>query len=303
MEAAFEVIDHARFRRYTTYDRIELLYTGTRWGEGPVWFADARCLLWSDIPNDRILRWVEGQGVSVFRQPSNMANGNTRDRQGRLITYEHGARCVTRTEPDGTITVLADRYQGRRLNSPNDVVVKSDDTIWFTDPDYGILSDFTGNRGESELDGRCNVYRLDPRTGELRIVVDDMVKPNGLSFSPDESILYVADTGVSHVRNGPHHIRAYDVTAEARCANGRLFADINPGAADGFRMDMDGNVWSTAADGVQVFAPDGALIGRLRMSERSVNLTFGGPKRNRLFIATGTSLCAIYTGAQGAQRP
>ncbi|MBX6373082.1 MAG: SMP-30/gluconolactonase/LRE family protein [Acetobacteraceae bacterium] len=303
MQAEFEIIDHARFRRYTTHAQIELLYTGTRWGEGPVWFNDGQYLLWSDIPNNRILRWVEGGGVSVFRQPSNMANGNTRDRQGRLITCEHGSRRVTRTEVDGTITVLADRYQGKRLNSPNDVVVKSDDTIWFTDPDYGILSDYTGNRGESELGGRCNVYRLDPRTGDLRIVVDDMVKPNGLAFSPDESILYVADTGVSHVPNGPHHIRAYDVTADGRCTNGRLFADINPGVADGFRVDMDGNIWTSAADGVQVFAPDSALIGKLRMSERTVNLTFGGPKRNRLFIATGTSLYAIYTGAQGAQTP
>jgi gluconolactonase len=303
MRGEFEIIDHARFRRYTTHGQLELLYTGTRWGEGPVWFNDGQYLLWSDIPNDRILRWVEGGGVSVFRHPSNMANGNTRDRQGRLVTCEHGARRVTRTEVDGTITVLADRYQGRRLNSPNDVVVKSDDTVWFTDPDYGILSDYTGNRGESELDGRCNVYRLDPRTGDLRIVVDDMVKPNGLAFSPDESILYVADTGVSHVPKGPHHIRAYDVTADGRCTNGRLFADISPGVADGFRVDRDGNVWTSAADGVQVFAPDGAMIGRVRMSERAVNLAFGGPKGNRLFIATTTSLCAIFTGAQGAQWP
>ena len=299
----YEVINYRRFRPYVVGNaRLELLHTGMRWAEGPVWFADAACLLLSDVPSDRIVRWVEGQGASVYREPSNNANGNTRDRQGRLLTCESGGRRVVRTELDGALTVLADCYQGKRLNSPNDIVVKSDDTIWFTDPDYGILSDFTGTKARSEV-GACNVFRLDPRTGELRVVSGDMVKPNGLAFSPDERILYVADSGASHDPEGPHHILALDVAADGALLNRRVFAMIDPGIPDGFRVDVDGNVWTSAEDGVHCIAPDGELIGKIQVPETVANVTFGGPKRNRLFIAAASSLYAVYVGTRGAQRP
>src|SRR3954454_11804228 len=206
---------------------VEELFKGCLWAEGPVWFADGGYLVWSDIPNNRMLRWTADQGVGVFRANANYSNGNTRDRQGRLVTCEHGGRRVTRTEPDGSITVIADRYEGRRLNSPNDVVVKSDDTIWFTDPSYGILSDYEGYKGEMEQKG-CYVYCADPASGGLRVVADDFVKPNGIAFSPDEKVLYIADTGLSHDPQGPHHIRAFDI-AEGKLANGRVFAGISPG--------------------------------------------------------------------------
>ena len=299
----FEYIDYARFRPNVVGNaRVECLHTGMRWPEGPVYFADGDYLLWSDIPNDRILRWVEGAGVSVYRAPSNNANGNTRDRQGRLVTCESGGRRVTRTEYDGSITVLAERYQGRRLNSPNDVVVKSDDTVWFTDPDYGILSDYTGNKASSEI-GANNVYRLDPGAGTLEVACGTMGKPNGLAFSPDERILYIADTVVSHDPEGAHHILAWDVEGGRSLVNPRVFAVISPGFADGFRVDVAGNLWTGAADGVHCYAPDGALIGKIRLPEMAVNLTFGGPKRNRLFIATESSLYAVFVGQRGAQTP
>ncbi|WP_085035366.1 SMP-30/gluconolactonase/LRE family protein [Ensifer aridi] len=281
--------------------RLEELYTGCRWGEGPVWFSDANQLLWSDIPNQRMLRWTPEGGVSVFRQPSNFANGHTRDRQGRLISCEHGARRVTRTEIDGSITVLAESYQSKRLNSPNDVVVRSDGTIWFTDPTYGILSDYEGYRAEPEQETR-NVYRLDPQIGELEAVVTDFNQPNGLAFSPDEKILYVADSGASHDEGLPRHIRAFDVACGG-LANGRVFATMDNGIPDGIRTDMAGNLWSSAGDGVHCFAPDGTLLGKILVPQTVANLTFGGPRRNRLFITATTSLYSIYVTATGAQMP
>ncbi len=299
----YQVVNYQRFRPYVVGNaRLETLHTGMRWAEGPVWFADAGCLLLSDVPSNRILRWVEGQGASVYREPSNHANGNTRDRQGRLLTCESGGRRVVRTELDGGQTVLADRYQGKRLNSPNDIVVKSDDTIWFTDPDYGILSDFTGNKAPSEI-GANHVFRLDPGTGELRSVCGEMAKPNGLAFSPDERILYVADSGASHDLEGPHHILVFDVGEQGALRNRRVFAVIDAGIPDGFRVDVDGNVWTSAEDGVHCIAPDGELIGKIRVPETVANVTFGGPKRNRLFIAAASSLYAVYVGTRGAQRP
>jgi gluconolactonase len=299
----YELINYRRFRPYVVANaRLELLHTGMRWSEGPVWFADAACLLVSDVPSNRILRWVEGQGASVFREPAAKANGNTRDRHGRLVTCESGGRRVTRTELDGTITVLAERYEGKRLNSPNDVVVKSDGTVWFTDPDYGILSDFTGEKAPSEI-GACNVYRIDTRSGDLRVVCGDMVKPNGLAFSPDERVLYVADSGVSHHLDGPHHILAFEVTADGELRHRRVFAVVEPGLPDGLRVDVDGNVWTSAADGVHCITPDGELIGKIRVPETVANLTFGGPKRNRLFIAAASSLYAVFVGTRGAQHP
>jgi len=281
---------------------LEVLYDGCRWAEGPVWFGDGGYLVWSDIPNNRMLRWVPDLGVGVFRADANYSNGNTRDREGRLVTCEHGGRRVTRTEPDGSITVIADSYQGKKLNSPNDVVVKSDGTIWFTDPTYGIMSDYEGHKAEPEQEG-CYVYRVDPATGTVAVVADDFVKPNGLAFSPDESRLYVADSGRSHDPDGPHHIRVFDVGDDNRLSGGAVFVEVAPGVPDGFRFDVEGNLWSSAQDGVRVFDPEGHPLGHIRLPQMVSNLTFGGPKRNRLFITSTHTLCAIYVGVSGAQRP
>jgi len=282
--------------------QLETVATDCRWAEGPVWFGDLNCVLWSDIPNDRILRHVPGVGTSEFRKPAGNTNGHTRDRQGRLVSCEHGARRVTRTEWDGSITVIADSYKGKRLNSPNDVVVKSDGTIWFTDPPYGILSDYEGHKGESEI-GACHVYRFDPKTGKLTIAADDFDKPNGLAFSPDEKILYIADTGASHDPEGPRHIRAFKVGKDGKLSGGKVFAVCDAGLFDGFRLDEDGNIWSSAGDGVHCFSPKGELLGKIRVPEVVSNVTFGGPKKNRLFITATTSLYAITLNRRGVQWP
>jgi gluconolactonase len=298
----YEIHD-PRFRHLIVKSaRLEELYNGCRWAEGPVWFSDANQLIWSDIPNQRLLRWEPEGGVSVFRRPSNFANGNTRDRQGRLVTCEHGLRRVTRTEVDGSITVLADSFGGRRLNSPNDVVVRSDGSVWFTDPTYGILSDYEGYKAEPEQPAR-NVYRIDPETGELTAVIGDFGQPNGLAFSPDEKTLYIADSAASHDETAPRHIRAFDVVDGRTLADGRVFALIDRGIPDGMRVDTEGNVWSSAADGVHCFASDGTLLGKILVPQTVANLTFGGPRRNRLFIAATTSLYSIYVTATGAQVP
>src|SRR4051812_32435902 len=246
--------------------RLEKLYQGTRWAEGPCYFADGNYLIWSDIPNNRMLRWTEGLGVEVFRNPANCSNGNTRDREGRLVTCEHFTRRVTRTEYDGSITVLADRYEGRRLNSPNDVVVKSDGSIWFTDPPYGILSDYEGKKSPSELGGNY-VFRLDP-SGALSVVADDFDKPNGIAFTPDESQLFVADSG------RPHHMRVFDVKGGKSLANSRVFAECDAGIFDGFRFDTDGNLWASTRAGINVYAPEGEMLGKIRVPEAVANLTF-----------------------------
>lgn len=299
---AYEYFDH-RFRDLTVpIAEVEVLFDGCRWAEGPVWFNDHASLVWSDIPNNRMLRWQEGQGVGVFRANANFANGNTRDRQGRLVTCEHGGRRVTRTEADGSLTVIADSHGGRRLNSPNDVVVKSDGSIWFTDPTYGIMSDYEGYKAEPEQDG-CHVYRVDGATGDITIVADDFVKPNGLAFSPDESKLYIADSGLSHDPDGPHHIRVFDVTEANSLSGGEVFVEISPGVPDGFRLDEDGNLWSSAQDGVRVFDTEGNALGRIKTEKMVSNLTFGGPRRNRLFITSTDCLLAVYVAATGAQRP
>jgi gluconolactonase len=276
--------------------RLEKLYEGTRWAEGPCYFADGNFLIWSDIPRNRMLRWTEGLGVEVFRQPSNCSNGNTRDRQGRLVTCEHLSRRVTRTEWDGSITVLADRYEGHRLNSPNDVVVKSDGSIWFTDPPYGILSDYEGKKSASELGGNF-LFRLDPASARLEIVADDFDKPNGLAFSPDESRLYVADSGQ------PRHMRVFDVKDGQRLSGGRVFAECDAGVFDGFRFDTQGNLWTSTKAGVSCYSPEGELLGKIRVPEAVANLTFGGPNRNRLFITATTSLYSLFVNANGAQTP
>jgi len=298
-------IDDDRFRYLVVgSSRLDELYSGCRWAEGPVWFNDLSCLIWSDIPNQRMLRWspdgLQAGSTSVFRAPSGFTNGNTRDRQGRLVSCEHGNRRVTRTEMDGSITVLADSYQGKRLNSPNDAVVKSDDSIWFTDPTYGIMSDYEGYRAAPEQAHR-NVYRIDP-DGSLSVVADDFTQPNGIAFSPDETVLYVADSAFSHDPDHPRHIRAFDVDGKG-LKNSRVFAHIDQGLPDGFRIDVAGNLWSSAADGVHCFAPDGTRLGKILVPQAVANLCFGGPKRNRLFIAATSSLYAIYVAATGAQTP
>ena len=300
-DPAVEIIDPS-FARYRIFNAaVERIATGMRWAEGPVWFGDGRYLLWSDIPNNRIMRWDEETGaVSVFRKPSMYANGNTRDRQGRLVSCDHGGRRITRTEYDGSITVLADSFQGRRLNSPNDVVVKSDGSIWFTDPPFGIAGHYEGHRAEPE--SPQNVYRLDPASGELAAVATDIAGPNGLCFSPDEKRLYLVAS-----RAVPNRlIFAFDVVGGTTLANQRVFVDAGPGTPDGFRCDVDGNLWcgwgmgSDDLDGVHVFNPDGRLIGRIRLPERCANLCFGGLARNRLFMAAGQSVYALYVNAQGA---
>ncbi len=279
--------------------RVERLWTGARWSEGPAWFAAGKYLIWSDIPNNRMMRFDDTDGsVSVFRAPSNHSNGNTVDRKGRLVTCEHQSRRVTRTEHDGSITVIADNYLGKRLNSPNDVVVKSDGSVWFTDPTYGILTNYEGNKADSELDDRCHVFRVDP-DGEISIVAEDYVKPNGLAFSPDESVLYIADTGASHDPDGPRHIRRHIVNADNSIAGGEVFATCTCGVFDGFRVDEAGRLWSSATDGVHCFNTRGDLIGKILIPETVANLCFGGPKLNRLFICGTTSLYSAYLGISG----
>ncbi|ASJ70285.1 Gluconolactonase [Granulosicoccus antarcticus IMCC3135] len=294
-----EVIDDTFSECFIGHARVERLWTGARWCEGPAWFAAGRYLIWSDIPNNRMLRLDEPSGhVSVFRNPSQNSNGNTVDRQGRLVSCEHLTRRVTRTEHDGSVSVLASEWQGKRLNSPNDVVVKSDGSVWFTDPSYGIMTDYEGDSAESELP--CQVYRIDP-DGSLSVVAEDFVKPNGLAFSLDESILYVSDTGVSHMPGGPRHIRALVLSADGRSVTGSsVFAECSAGLFDGFRVDCNGRLWCSAEDGVHCIDPSGKLIGKVHIPEIVSNVTFGGPKRNRLFICGTTSIYSLYLAINGS---
>jgi gluconolactonase len=297
-----EVAD-PRFRAcFAGHVRVERLWTGARWSEGPAWLAAGRYLVWSDIPNNRMLRFDETSGhVSVFRQPSNNSNGNTVDYQGRLVTCEHLARRVTRTEIDGSISVVADRWDGKRFNSPNDVVVKSDGSIWFTDPAYGIETDYEGDRAEPEIDG-CHVYRVDPQSGAVDRVVGDMLRPNGLAFSPDETVLYVADTGATHRENGPRHIRRFAVSADGRSlSGGDVFAESTSGLFDGFRVDRSGRIWTSTAEGVHCYEADGVLTGKILIPEMVANVTFGGPKLNRLFVCGTTSLYSVYLTTNGSK--
>ena len=300
-DPAVQILDPSFAPLRLFHASVEKLYSGTRWGEGPIWFGDMRSLIWSDIPNDRILRFDEATGaVSVFRQPSHNANGNTRDRAGRLVTCEHQSRRVTRTEYDGSITVLCDAYQGKRLNSPNDVVVKSDGSIWFTDPPFGLTSFYEGSVAEPELPA-C-VYRIDGQSGETTVVAADVLGPNGLCFSPDESRLYVVESRGVPTRK----IRVFDVVDGRRLLNNPVLIDAGPGTPDGMRCDAAGNLWcgwgmgDPALDGVMIFNADGAPIGRIALPERCANLCFGGARGNRLFMACGHGLYGLYVNTRGA---
>ena len=280
---------------------VECLYQGARWSEGPVWFGDSRTLVWSDIPNNRMLRWDEETGeVRTFRKPSNKANGNTRDREGRLVTCEHLTRRVTRTEYDGSITVLADQYNGKPLNSPNDVIVKSDGSIWFSDPTFGIDGFYEGERKDAEL--KPAVYRVDGKSGEITMMADTLIGPNGLAFSPDESVVYIVDS-----RASPRKIFAFDISHDGlKLTNQREVIDAGQGTPDGFRVDVHGNLWcgwgmgSDELDGVRIFTPQGEAIGHIALPERCANVCFGGRYRNRLFMAASHGLYSLYVNTQGA---
>ena len=299
-DPSVQIVDESFGRYRLGLAKVERLASGFRWSEGPAWFGDGRYLLWSDIPNNRIMRWDEATGTaSEFRKPSNFSNGNTRDRQGRLVTCEHGGRRVSRTEYDGTITTVADKFEGKPLNSPNDVVCKSDGSIWFTDPPFGILGFYEGYVAKVELP--TNVYRVDGKGGAPTVVAGDVNRPNGLAFSPDESKRYVVEGGTR-----PRSILAFDVTGGTRLTNKRKLIDAGQGTPDGFRCDVDGNLWcgwgmgEEGLDGVHVFNPDGKLIGRINLPERCANLCFGGTYRNRLFMVASTSLYSLYVNTQGA---
>lgn len=296
-----EVLD-PRFARFVLDNaELETLATGFRWLEGLVWMGDADCLLFQDLPRDRTMRWIEDVGVSVFRAPSGYANGQARDRQGRLIACSHRDRCLHRTEWDGSVTRLVDRHAGRRLNAPNDVVVKSDGTVWFTDPLYGISNDYEGGRQASEQPPA--VYRFDPSTEEIRIVANDFAGPNGLAFSPDEQLLYIAETGDQKQPEPVQHIRVFEVGKDGALSHGELFHKIDPGYCDGLKVDEEGFVWSSAADGVHCLSPEGGLLGKIRIPHRVSNLCFGGRDRNRLFIGGSHTLYALFLNRRGAAKP
>ena len=284
------------------------LATGFIWAEGPVWFSELNELRFSDIPNNRMMRWSPINGLSVFRQPSQRTNGHTRDREGNMISCEHGGRCVSRTYMDGRYEMIVSHWNGKRLNSPNDVVVKSDGTIWFTDPPYGIISNHEGIKADSEI-GNNNVYRFDPENGELSVVADDFDRPNGLAFSPDESELYIADSGYARgdgfgfEEGRPRHVRGFKVVDGRTLRDSRVIAVINDKVPDGLRVDTEGLLWISAGDGIHCHTKDGERLGRILVPETVANLTFGGFGKSRMFITATSSLYAIETARVGAQWP
>jgi gluconolactonase len=298
-DTAYEILD-PRFSACTIAGAVvERLWTGGTWTEGPAWHAATGRLIWSDIPGNRMFAWTEATGeISVFREPSFGGNGNTIDRQGRLVTCEQAKRRITRTEPDGAITVLCERFEGRRFNAPNDVVVKSDGSVWFTDPDYGRSAIY---EGAIELDG-CHVYRFDPASGAVRQMTTDMIMPNGLAFSPDEALLYIVDTGSTRLPGGPNHFRRFAVAVDGSLSGGEIIASNAAEKFDGFRVDTEGRLWMGAEDGIHCYLPDGTLIGKVRLPERAANLTFGGRDGNRLLICGTSSIYACPVAARGASR-
>ena len=297
----YEIIDKSFKRMVLPNAALTRLGEGFGWLEGPVWFADQQSLLVSDLPSNRVLRWTSSGGISVFRDPSDFENGHARDGQGRLVSCSHHGR-ITRTEIDGRVTVLADSYAGKPLNSPNDVVVKSDGTIWFSDPPYGTNTDYEGGKRDALLP--ANLYRLDPRDGSLTVVADDFEGPNGLAFSPDERRLYVAETGGQFDAEPTQYIRVFDVSEDGkRLGKGRKFFTVSPGNSDGFRVDEEGNVWTSAGDGVHCISPAGNLLGVIKVPFTVANIEFGGRNRAQMFICASHTLYSIYTNVRGARRP
>ena len=296
-------IRRRRFEHYVLPNApLVKLAEGFRWIEGPVWIGDADCLLFQDLPNNRTMRWSETEGLSVYRYPSDFANGQYRDQQGRLIACSHHGRCIYRTEHDGSVITLVNRHDGKRLNAPNDVVVKSDGTIWFSDPYYGILNDYEGGRQKPEQPPA--LYRFDPASGDIRVMAGDFDGPNGLAFSPDESLLYVAETGDQSKPDPKQYIRVFNVLEGGRkLAGGDIFHKVEPGYADGFRVDEHGNLWSSAGDGVHCISPDGELLGKILVPYKVSNLCFGERHKNRLFIGGSHTLYSIFVNVRGAQWP
>lgn len=298
MNSELELLDERMQALLLRDSSLEKLATGATWSEGPVYLAQEDAVIWSDIPGNRLLRWSAREGLSEFLRPAHFQNGHTLDLEGRILACSHGERAVLRLEPDGHWTTVVSHYRGKRLNSPNDLVVKSDGTIWFTDPDYGLIQPHEGYGGEREQEG-CFVYRFDPKTNEITAVVTDMQKPNGLAFSPDETLLYITDTSASHSADGFHHLRAYEMVDGRSATNGRLFTKISPGLPDGFRLDIQGNLFISSEDSVQIYTPEAICLGKIKVPEKVGNLTFGGPERNRLFIAASSSLYAITLNTRG----
>ncbi len=295
----YEFMDKSFGYLVSSSANVEKIWSKGIWTEGPAYFPAQKSLIWSDIPNERMMRYDETTGnVGVFRHHSNFANGNAIDRQGRMISCEQGTRRLTRTEHNGNITILVDKFQGKKFNSPNDVVIKSDDTIWFTDPAYGIETDFEGYKAESEI-GSDNVYRFDPNSGDCQIVTDDFKRPNGLAFSPDENKIYIVDSGGWRYPENPHHIRVFDVSGENTLSGGEIFAECTKGVFDGFRLDEQGHIWTSAEDGVHCYHPDGRLLGKILVPEEVANLTFGGERNNRLFITATSSVYTVMIRVKG----
>ena len=293
-EPKFEIFESNFKLMINDNSQLMILYSGAEWSEGPVFFKNRIMVVWSDIPNDRMLSWTPKAGVEIFRSPSGYSNGNFLDLQGQLLTCEHGNRRISRTNKNGEVVTIVDNFNGKKLNSPNDLVVKSDGSIWFTDPPYGILSDKEGHKSDSELEGNF-VFRYDPIVDKLTLISDDFDKPNGIAFSPDEKLLYIADSG------NPKNIRVFNVSEDGESINkGRVFAEISPGVPDGFRVDTDGNVFTSASDGIQVFTPSGVMLGKILVPERTANCAFGGKNRETLFITASTSLYSIAMNAKGA---
>tara|TARA_B100000686_G_scaffold352918_1_gene456520 strand:+ start:5769 stop:6680 length:912 start_codon:yes stop_codon:yes gene_type:complete len=293
-EPEFEIFESNFKLMINDNSQLMILYSGAEWSEGPVFIKNRNMVVWSDIPNDRMLSWTPKAGVEIFRSPSGYSNGNFLDLQGQLLTCEHGNRRISRTNKNGEVVTIVDNFNGKKLNSPNDLVVKSDGSIWFTDPPYGILSDKEGHKSDSELEGNF-VFRYDPIVDKLTLISDDFDKPNGIAFSPDEKLLYIADSG------NPKNIRVFNVSEDGESINkGRVFAEISPGVPDGFRVDTDGNVFTSASDGIQVFTPSGVMLGKILVPERTANCAFGGKNRETLFITASTSLYSIAMNAKGA---
>jgi gluconolactonase len=302
-EPVSRIVRDPRFERLAPATaRLTALAGGAIWAEGPVYLPAEDAVIWSDVRGNVVRRWSEATGTRDLYRPSDFANGHTLDRDGAVLACEHGRRRIARYEADGSRTTVVDRYQGHRLNSPNDLIVASDGAIWFTDPPYGILDDTEGYRADSELEG-CFVFRLDRGTGELTVASDGVVHPNGLAFSPDETKLYVSDTSIARVDGGNHHIVAFDVIGRRTLVGPRVFAVIEPGVSDGLRVDVEGNVWTSAGDGIHVLAPDATELGRILLPEEASNCTFGGPDGRRLFITATSTLWSIEVGIRGAVTP